>query len=335
MVTKLETKFKTFRCEVKSADPATGVIEMLIPMSTDSTDRSEESIAWDAWTKRLPSFLKRPILVSSHDYSSLSNQIGKFVSLVPTKEGLMGKPQYHVGKGNFEADWGFFLASIGEAAYSVGFIPYEFAQGKAEGDPAIKYTDCDLLEISQVVVPCNRDTIQAHKTKSLNPAMGKLLDSISEEVNKREVKKDLFQDIQNAPVRDLTEKPYSQTEIKDELDFCLSILKESTLNPENVIMAKSLISELHRLSGSDIPVNIKTIKVQIKDALDACQSAMDCMSQHDLAHQTAFKAHGASIIRCYNGLKSLYEASPEGTNNQPSEAPAEQPKSILSVFFKK
>lgn len=289
MATK--TLFKTFRCEVKSADPATGIVDMLIPMSTDSEDRMQESISWDAWTKRLPVFLKRPILVSSHDYSDIRKQIGEFISLVPTKDGLMGKPKYYINQGNDEADWAFNIASKGMAAFSVGFIPYEFIQGKTKDEPSLQYTDCELLEISQVVVPCNRDAIQAQRSKSVDPVVNKLMDDI-------------------LASKDLVKKTISQAEIKDEIDYLNEMVKEVGISDEN----KELI---RRITGNDIPVQIKCNAAKLIDALGACQKAMDCMNQHDIAHQTAFKIHSESIIRCYNGLKTMSEDTPEDGNNQP------------------
>lgn len=243
---KLKTIIKTFRAEVKSVDKETGTIEMLIPVSTPSEDRSQEVCAWDCWTKRLPIFMKRPVLVSSHDYQDLRKQIGEWVSITPTQSGLLGKPKYYINEGNAEADWAFNIASKGMAAFSVGFIPYDYVQGKSKDEPNVKYTDCELLEVSQVVVPCNREAIQGQRGKSIDPVINQLIE-----------------DIANAPIIDLTEKKPTQAEINDEMDFLLMMLRESGLNEGNKPKAKELLNEIKRLSGCDKPVDNK--KEQIDD----------------------------------------------------------------------
>ena len=305
---------KTFRCIVKSADPATGIIDMLIPLSTPSEDRTYganggEVIAAGAFDKWLPQFRKRAVLVADHNYSDIRKQIGEFTEIVSVPEGLFGKPKYYINQGNDEADWAFNIASKGMAAYSVSFIPYDFIRGKAATDPVIKYTNCEPIEISHVVVPMNRDTIQAQRGKSFNPVIDKLLDDVlASDVIKGEHK----------------EKDISQAEIKDELDYCTRIVKSGNLNAEN----KTLLDEICRLAGYDNPVHIKGAKVRIQHAMDACKTAMDTMAAHDKCHQQAFAVHSESIIKCYNGLKGMLDKENATPPDMPEEAMAEDVKPV-------
>jgi len=85
-----EMIYKTFRVEVREVDEENGIIDMLIPLSTGSVDRDGEVIEPTAFKKSLPAFRKRPILLSSHDYRDLRKQIGQFVSIKVTDEGLIG-----------------------------------------------------------------------------------------------------------------------------------------------------------------------------------------------------------------------------------------------------
>ena len=173
--------FKMFRTEIKAVDDKEGIIDMLIPMSTDSVDRANESIDPMGWKKSLPAFRKRAILVSSHSYNDLRKQIGELVEIEAVKEGLLAKPKYYINQGNEEADWGFKLASKGMAAFSVGFIPikWEDSDGKG-GKPLRTFTEQELLEISHVVVPCNRDAIQEMQGKSEDPIINKTISDILE-----------------------------------------------------------------------------------------------------------------------------------------------------------
>jgi HK97 family phage prohead protease len=163
---------------------------MLIPMSTASTDRDGESIDPLGWRKSLPAFRKRPVLLSSHNYGDLRKQIGEFTKVKVSEDGLFASPRYYIGEGNEEADWAFKLASKGMAAYSVGFIPKAWTDGDGEKTPLRTYTEQELLEISHVVVPSNRDAIQGVRGKSADPAINQLVE-----------------DIINAEIIDLTVKP--------------------------------------------------------------------------------------------------------------------------------
>jgi hypothetical protein len=75
------------------------------------------------------------------------------------------------------------------AAYSVGFIPTKWEDGDGEKTPKRTYTEQELLEISHVVVPSNRDAIQGLRGKSADSMMNQLIE-----------------DIVNADIEDLTEE---------------------------------------------------------------------------------------------------------------------------------
>ncbi len=173
-----ELIYKVFRPEVKEVDAKEGLIDMLIPMSTATMDREGEAIDPQGWKKSLPAFKKRPVLLSSHNYGDLRKQIGEFTQLRVTDEGLFAKPKYYINEGNEEADWAFKLASKGMAAYSVGFIPKEYEDGDGVKQPRRTYTQMDLLEISHVVVPSNREAIQGLRGKGVNPVVEEVLDEI-------------------------------------------------------------------------------------------------------------------------------------------------------------
>jgi HK97 family phage prohead protease len=175
---KQEPKFKTFRAECKAGEEP-GVIDAFIPMSVGTVDRDEELIVPTAYEKTIPIFMKRPVLVSSHAYSDLRKQIGEFKEIKIKGKGVFAKPKYYVDEGNEEADWGYNLALHNMAAYSVGFIPKKWTDGKSEKEPRRTYTEVELLEISQVVVPSNRDAIQGLRSKAFGVEAA-LLDDVLE-----------------------------------------------------------------------------------------------------------------------------------------------------------
>src|SRR3990167_2728549 len=183
--------YKTFRGIVKSVDEDTGEVDMLIPVSTASVDRDGEIVEPTAFKKTLPKFMKRPVLVASHDYRDLTNQIGEWTKLKITDEGVEGRPKYYVNEGNDQADWGFKLASKGMAAFSIGFIPKVWEDGATEKEPRRTYKEVELLEISQVIVPSNREAIQSIRSKSLDPIVAEICDEIEKEIEPEVIKESL------------------------------------------------------------------------------------------------------------------------------------------------
>lgn len=261
-----ETIYKTFRPEVKAVNEATGEIDMLIPMSTASTDRDGESIDPLGWRKSLPAFRKRPVLLSSHNYGDLRKQIGEFMQVKVTEDGLFAKPKYYVNEGNEEADWAFKLASKGMAAYSVGFIPKSWVDGDGEKAPARTYTEQELLEISHVVVPSNRDAIQGLRGKSKDPAINQLVEDIisAEIVDMTEIVATTTNDDTVTVTEHVEEiiinspRVHSQQEITDELDYIRTLAKENGLSDENRKLLSDIAQEIARTPASDMAAEDKT-----------------------------------------------------------------------------
>ena len=183
MIMKPEKIFRTFRTIVRNVGDEEGVLDMLIPMSTAKTDRHGESIDPKGWKKHLKEFKKRAILLSSHNYRGLLNQIGELLDLQVVEEGLLARPKYYINQGNPEADWAYFLATKGKAAFSVGFIPIKWIDAKEE--PTRTYKEQELVEISQVTVPSNTDAAQGLMAKAeykdVDPVVKEIINEIIED----------------------------------------------------------------------------------------------------------------------------------------------------------
>lgn len=181
-----DTVYKTIKAEIKDVDKEEGTVETYIPVSSDSVDRDGEVVEPQAFKKTLPKFMKRPVLVSSHDYRDLTSQIGEWKRLRVTDDGLEGKPQWYINEGNEQADWGFNLASKGMAAFSIGFIPKKWTDGDGEKEPRRTYNEVELLEISQVIIPSNREAIQGIRAKSADPTVLEICDEVEKELEPEE-----------------------------------------------------------------------------------------------------------------------------------------------------
>jgi HK97 family phage prohead protease len=120
--------------------------------SDGSLDRYNEIIDQAGW--QLDNFRANPVIPDCHDYSSIAKILGRAKS-VEVKDGKltnrvefcvdnpMGNLAYKMAKGGFIK------------SQSVGFIPLEWKNGNKPGEPDRTYTQCELLEISMVVVPAN------------------------------------------------------------------------------------------------------------------------------------------------------------------------------------
>ena len=157
-------------------DEEAGIISAVV--STEDVDRDGDVIRQEGWD--LTHFSAHPILLSSHNYRGLTNQIGEWTRMEVVGKELIGEARYYIGQGNPEADWGFFLAGRDKAAFSVGFQP-DMTQAKelqGDGKTSYEFKAQELLEVSQVTVPSNRQALQAMKGIGLDPVMERLVDDV-------------------------------------------------------------------------------------------------------------------------------------------------------------
>jgi HK97 family phage prohead protease len=160
----MEKFLKLFRAEVKEINKDDFTLTAVI--STKKTDRDGDIVMPDAFNARIKTYKDHPVLLSSHNYSKLTNQIGKAEKVEVGDNQVVAKFKYFVGEGNPEADWAWVLAQKGIASYSVGFMGHQFdwiKEKDGEGAERItgrKFTDIELLEVSQVLIPSNRGALQ-------------------------------------------------------------------------------------------------------------------------------------------------------------------------------
>ena len=157
-------------------DEEAGIISAVV--STEDVDRDGDVIRQEGWD--LTHFSAHPILLSSHNYRGLTNQIGEWIQMKVEGSQLVGHAKYYIGEGNDEADWGFKLATKGRAAFSVGFVP-DMSQAKqieANGNISYEFAGQELLEVSQVTVPSNPQALQAMKGMSLHPEVEVLVEEM-------------------------------------------------------------------------------------------------------------------------------------------------------------
>jgi len=153
---------KTFWAQIKKVNESEHTIDAIV--SNESVDRDGDIVLVAAFKRRLGIYRSHPVLLASHRHLDLQAQIGEAYDVKAVEDGLRAKFKYYVGEGNDEADWAFKLAAKGKAAYSIGFIPHAYEDLKPSDTnkgARRRFTDIELVEISQVCVPSNRDALVA------------------------------------------------------------------------------------------------------------------------------------------------------------------------------
>ena len=150
---------KVFRAEIKAIDEKEHTVTAVV--STDAVDRDGEIVTPEAIGKRVAQYLEHPVLLSSHRHDDLMKQIGMAEDVKVGEKSVVAKFKYFVGQGNAEADWAFKLAQNGIAAYSIGFMAHKWEDKSGDDGIWRVYRDVELVEISQVLVPSNRDALSA------------------------------------------------------------------------------------------------------------------------------------------------------------------------------
>lgn len=204
------TKF--VRPDIKILDREKGLISAVV--STESVDRDGDIIRQANWD--LQHFKSHPILLSSHNYRGLTNQIGEWTKMEVDKDRLVGEAKYYIEEGNKEADWGFVLASKGRAAFSVGFVP-DMSKAKqidTNGNISYEFHGQELLEVSQVTVPSNAEALQSLKAFGLNPEVDSIVTEMLDDIDtQRHGHKLLMQDTETEGEGDAYRKPKKDMQV--------------------------------------------------------------------------------------------------------------------------
>jgi len=151
------------RCEVREVgDDDEPVMDFI--GSDGSVDRYNEVIEPDGW--QLDNFRANPVIPDCHDYSSIAKILGRAQSVNVTAGQLVNRVEFCVDNPMGLLAWkmakGGFIKS-----QSVGFIPLEWSNGTGNDSPERTYTQCELLEISLVVVPANPSATIGNQIKSV------------------------------------------------------------------------------------------------------------------------------------------------------------------------
>ncbi|MDD5064294.1 MAG: HK97 family phage prohead protease [Phycisphaerae bacterium] len=167
-IARIETKGAEFKeaqsLFVKSIDEAKRQIEAVV--STADLDRYDEIIEPEAFRETLGIYLKNPIVISSHQNrldTGHSSVVGQVIKAWINAKGLhviiwfaeteLGNEFWYLYKNKFQR------------AFSVGFIPLEWKDETKDGRRVRIHIKVELLEISCVPVPANRNALSKSKQR--------------------------------------------------------------------------------------------------------------------------------------------------------------------------
>lgn len=152
---------------VKSIDDAKRQIEAVV--SDASLDRYDEILLPEAFRETLGLYLKNPVVISSHQHrleTGHSSVVGQVIRAWIDEAGLHVVIQFaETELGN---EFWYLYKNKYQRAFSVGFILLE-SRTEKKGDKMIQIlTKVELLEISCVAVPANRNALSKSRQRKVD-----------------------------------------------------------------------------------------------------------------------------------------------------------------------
>lgn len=205
------------RAQVKGIDEQARTVTAIV--STANVDRYEEIIEPEAYRKHLAAFMMNPVMLAGHAHSTADGRpsvIGHWKDVRITKEGLIGTAQF--SRTPLGEEWWQLYLDGSMRAFSVGFIAskWEMRDMKTPGGESRRlrvFTEVELLEISAVAIPANREALVLAASAMTGRAASADLD-VSDYKNAGDIK--LSNRQLESAVRAL--RPLIQKEIRRELD---------------------------------------------------------------------------------------------------------------------
>jgi len=161
----MEPKTKHFFASVKAIDRENRTLDAVA--STSELDRDKDIILPSAFVESLGAFKANPVILACHQHRLSSGSSPVIGSAIPES--------IKVNKKDVAFTMRFAKTPLGEEywqlysdshmkAFSIGFIPIEYVDEKDEELGYIRtYTKIELLEISAVPVPSNRQALARAK----------------------------------------------------------------------------------------------------------------------------------------------------------------------------
>lgn len=149
---------------VRRIDPNSRTVRAVF--STENIDRHGEMIDPAAFRNTIDQFMKNPVLVANHTYAGPGGEpgvIGTIEDLRITPTGLEGAAKFMHDDPLADSWWKRFEQRA-VRAFSIGFIANAWEMRSVKDEDGRKrrlraFTDVELIEISAVSIPANRESL--------------------------------------------------------------------------------------------------------------------------------------------------------------------------------
>ena len=141
--------------ERRDADSAAAPVTFVL--STDEVDRHGDVVSADGWV--LDAYRRNPVLLWAHDYRRPA--IGRAVGLWTEPRRLMARMEF--APTGFAQEVAALYRTGFQWGVSVGFKPLRFEERRDEKTGAflgVRFLQQELLEVSAVPVPANRNALR-------------------------------------------------------------------------------------------------------------------------------------------------------------------------------
>ncbi len=140
---------------------------MTFVISSEEVDRHGDVISAHGW--RLTAYRQNPVFLWAHDYTR--PVIGRAVSVWPEADQLLARMQF--APTSFAGEVAALYRSGYQQGVSVGFKPLRYEERRQEQTGAflgIRFLEQELLEVSAVPVPSNRQALRRAQPPQPEPA---------------------------------------------------------------------------------------------------------------------------------------------------------------------
>jgi HK97 family phage prohead protease len=154
----MDKHFKLFDFDCKGGEAGTRQIEAIA--SAPSIDRDCEIISIEALKAALPGYLRNPVILASHTHKTGNGDspvVGKCIAARVDSQGLHVTIEFadtELG----QQYWKLYQDKF-QRAFSIGFMPIRDEERMIGGKRVRVFTEIELMEISCVAVPSNRDAL--------------------------------------------------------------------------------------------------------------------------------------------------------------------------------
>jgi HK97 family phage prohead protease len=355
-------------CGIKAVEGQNRTLELT--GSTEDKDRTGDTIRLDGW--QTENYMKNPVFLWAHDYKSppigkclrVWTENGKLKFIIQFAEAdtyAFADTIYKLYKGGYIN------------ACSVGFKPIETQDGKEGTDyikqELLELSGCPIPDNANALVSARENGLITVKdfnvitkpettedyfrvpTKDNSGHDGHRISTI--DISEKEGIKAIYcgeckvvmtylfsredkygwtMEKAKSWVKEHS-KSITQEQIKDELDYCLVLIKAWDFNEANQVLIKAIHTELKgRFPVSDITVGIKSLSQAnrnlINEAVELCNKAETLCGDHHKAHNSYHKDLVADISECRTRLQGLTPPNPE-------EKPEDEGNKLLRAFLLK